>query len=137
MTSQLSARGHRYDDRYVAQVCHYMTIGMQVVHEEMQVHGTAEVVLTGPFATIHPDLMDAAVNGVAEARRIGGWTSPRDHHDRWVGFLQSRGWARGPRDDAAKTHPSLVLWESLPAADRDKARLFLGIVMNMTIDAGT
>jgi hypothetical protein len=136
MTSQLSARGYRYDDQYVAQVCHYMTIGMQVVHEEMQVHGQDEVVLTGPFALLPRDLLDAAVNGVAEARR--GVVSPRDHHNRWVDFLKERGWTLGERDySGGKTHPALVYWDELSPVDRDKARLFLGIVMNMTVDAGT
>lgn len=134
--AQLTARGYRYEDEYVAQVCHYMTIGMQVVHEQMTVYGTAEVVLTGPFATLHPDLLAAAVNGVAEARRIGGTTSPREHHDRWVDFLKARGWTLGERDPEARTHPALVYWGGLAPADRDKARVFLGIVMNMTVDAG-
>jgi len=137
MTSQLSARGHRYDDRYVALVCHHATVGMQTVQELMQVHGDEEVALTGPFAVLEPDLLAAAVNGVAEARRIGGWSSPREHHNRWVDFLKARGWTRGDRDPEAKTHPSLVYWDELPARDRDKARVFLGIVMSMTIDAGT
>lgn len=138
MTSQLSARGHRYDDTYVALVCHHMTIGMQTVAELMEIYGQEEVVLTGPFATLPRDLIDAAVNGVAEARRIDGWPTPREHHNRWVDFLKSRGWTLGERDyNGGKTHPALVYWDELPPADRDKARVFLGIVMNMTVDAGT
>ena len=116
-------------------VCHYMTVGMQVVHEQQQRYGASEVVLTGPFATLHPDLLAAAVNGVAMARR--GETSPRDHHNRWVDFLTERGWQRGPKDPAAKRHPGLVYWDDgLPVEDKDKARMFLGTVMSMTIDAG-
>lgn len=137
MTSRLSVRGYRYDDEYVAQVCHSMTIEMQVVQEQMQRYGEAEVVLTGPFAILHPDLLAAAVNGVTEARQIGGIVSPREHHNRWVDFLKARGWDLGERNPEAKTHPALVDWDDLSPMDRDKARVFLGIVMNMTVDAGT
>lgn len=122
---------HRYSDQIVAMICHDTTLAMQRAQALMRLHGT-DAIPVGPFTLLHPDLIDAAVNGVTEAR--AGVVSARDHHNRWVDFLRARGWKAGPRDDDRKTHPALVWWEDLGPGDRDKTRVFLSIVMGLTID---
>jgi hypothetical protein len=43
-------------------------------------------------------------------------------HQRWLEELRQEGWRRapGPRDPERRTHPNLVSWEGLPAAERQK-----------------
>jgi hypothetical protein len=46
-----------------------------------------------------------------------------DEHRRWTTHLLAAGWSHGPvRDDRAKRHPSLVPWDLLSEAERDKDR---------------
>lgn len=49
----------------------------------------------------------------------------RMEHERWSQERRSAGWryAPGERDDARKTHPSLVDWEALPDSEKDKNRV--------------
>lgn len=126
-------RMHRYSDEIVAMVCHDATVAMQKAHELMRLEGT-DAVPTGPFMYLHPDLLAAAVDGVQRARRIGTSLSPRDHHDEWAGFLIARGWRRGPKDPEGKTHPNLADWDDLDPEQRDKDRVFMGIVVSLTIE---
>jgi len=128
----MQRRAYRYSDQLVALVCHQATVGLQMAHELMLLQGD-DAVPAGPFAYLHPDLRDAAFEGVRRVRRIGASLSPRAHHDAWVTFLSARGWRPGPRDDAARTHPNLVGWDALPEEQRDKDRVFLGIVIAMTL----
>lgn len=123
-----------YDDELVAIVCHDAAVGMQKVHEIMRLHGE-DYVITGPFAVLHPDLHAAAIEGVRRVRREGASLSPRDHHDAWVAFLLVRGWRPGPgKDPENKIHPNLVPWDELSPEQRDKDRVFIGIVVSLTLD---
>lgn len=130
-----SPRGQRhYDDRIVAVVCHEATVGMQMAHEMMRLQD-GDYVITGPFADLHPDLYDAAIEGVQRVRRIGASLSPRDHHQDWVDFLGGRGWVYGPvKDPARKIHPNMVPWHELPPEQQDKDRVFIAIVVSLTLD---
>ena len=130
-----SPRMHRYSDKIVAMICHDTITGMQKAHELMRLEGT-DAVPAGPFMYLHPDLLDAAVEGVARVRQLGGSLSARDHHDEWAAFLTARGWRCGPRDDEAKTHPNLVAWEGLSPEQQDKDRVFVGVVVSLTLDTG-
>ena len=47
----------------------------------------------------------------------------RREHDRWMAERQRQGWTYGPvRDDARKLHPSIIPWESLSEAEKQKDR---------------
>jgi hypothetical protein len=46
----------------------------------------------------------------------------RDEHERWMAQRRQAGWRRGRRDDATKRHPSLVPYDRLSRAERDKDR---------------
>ena len=127
------SRLHRYSNEIVAMVCHDATIAMQKAHELMRLEGT-DAVPTGPFMYLHPDLLAAAVDGVQRARRIGSRLSARDHHNAWVVFLAARGWRRGEKNPEEKTHPNLVDWDDMAPEQQDKDRVFMGIVISMTIE---
>jgi voltage-gated potassium channel Kch len=43
-------------------------------------------------------------------------------HERWLHERDEAGWTRGPRDDSARRHPSLVPWEALAESEREKDR---------------
>jgi RyR domain len=43
-------------------------------------------------------------------------------HARWSAERTRSGWTRGPRDNAAKKHPSLVSWEALSDDEKEKDR---------------
>jgi hypothetical protein len=47
----------------------------------------------------------------------------RLEHDRWMAQKLAQGWTCGPvKDPVRKLHPSLVPWEDLPEAEKDKDR---------------
>lgn len=127
-------RANPYSDELVAVVCHDATTGMQKAHEIMRLQGD-DYVLTGPFAVLHPDLHDAAVEGVRRARQLGASLSPQAHHQAWAEFLAGRGWSYGPvRDPDRKIHPNLRLWDDLSPEEQDKDRVFIAIVIALTLD---
>lgn len=129
---------HRYSDVLVAMVCHDANLGMQKAQEILRLeahdYDKDEVPTTGMMADLHPDLRDAAVEGVRRARLLGASLSPRDHHNAWVAFLRERGWRLGPKDPAAKTHPNLIVYDELDMLQRDKDRVFLSLVTALTLD---
>lgn len=131
-------RGHRYSDALVALVCHDANLGMQKAQEILRLeahdYDEDEVPTTGLMAGLHPDLRDAAVEGVRRARQLSASLSPRDHHNAWVAFLTKRGWRLGPKDPAAKTHPNLTGYDELDSLQRDKDRVFLSVVAALTLD---
>lgn len=128
---------NQYSDILVALVCHEANLGMQKAQEIIALHdGTydEDMVPTGQMADLHPDLRDAAVEGVRRARRLGASLSPRDHHNAWVGFLTQRGWRPGPKNPGAKTHPNLMDYDELDQFQRDKDRVFLSVVITLTVE---
>ena len=47
----------------------------------------------------------------------------RNTHENWARGRMAEGWTWGPqRDDAKKTHPSLVPYEELPESEKDYDR---------------
>jgi hypothetical protein len=54
---------------------------------------------------------------------------PRGSHENWLRAKLADGWAYGKTKDAAhKTHPCLVDYDELPADQRVKDSIFVGIV---------
>jgi hypothetical protein len=55
--------------------------------------------------------------------------TPKDLHQKWMDEKTKEGWVYGPKKDpTAKTHPSMVSYEKLPEPEKDKDRVFRGIV---------
>lgn len=56
-------------------------------------------------------------------------STPEDSHVRWYDHKVAGGWTYGPRKNAdLKTHPCLLAYSTLPAAQRAKDALFVNIV---------
>lgn len=69
---------------------------------------------------------ESAIGGVRQA--LAG-DDPQRLHESWCAAKRAEGWVYGPvKDAAAKTHPCLMPYAALPAAEQIKDRLFLAIV---------
>lgn len=80
-----------------------------------------------PSWTDAPDWQkDSAVKGVAGA--LAGHT-PEQQHQSWMDVKTADGWVYGEiKDAAAKTHPSLVPYDQLPAEEQRKDHLYAAVV---------
>ena len=59
--------------------------------------------------------------------------TPEYHHNEWLREKEAGGWRYGPVEDATKReHPCMVLYDSLPAEQRRKYHMFMGIVRALT-----
>ncbi len=77
---------------------------------------------------------ESARKGVAGA--LAGNT-PEQSHAEWLAEKERTGWAYGAvKDIAAKTHPCMVPYRSLPPEQRAKDALFLSVVRAVAIAIG-
>ncbi|GAA1770098.1 RyR domain-containing protein [Nonomuraea bangladeshensis] len=99
----------------------------RVCHEANRILQIAAGQQPSPHWADAPDWQqESAVAGVEAA--LSGAT-PQELHERWCEVKRAAGWTYGPaKDEAAKTHPCLVPYEELPAAERVKDHLFHAIV---------
>lgn len=68
----------------------------------------------------------SAIEGVRKALEGEG---PVQLHESWCDFKRADGWVYGPvKDEAAKTHPCLVLYVDLPPEQKAKDYVFAAIV---------
>jgi DNA-binding transcriptional MerR regulator len=82
-----------------------------------------------------PDWYDApeyqrqeSTASVLEALSDPGRT-PEQNHQGWVDRMQADGWTYGEvKNPEAKTHPTLLPWDELPAEQQLKDRVFIAIV---------
>lgn len=71
---------------------------------------------------------ESAVNGVRFHIENPG-AGPEGSHENWMSEKQADGWAFGEtKDPDAKTHPCMVSYHELPAEQRRKDYLFVGVV---------
>jgi hypothetical protein len=113
-----------YSDEQVARVCHAAAREMQSIHNDPMP--------SQPWDCEPAELRESVIEGV---RSVRSGITPREHHQNWVTFKREHGWVYGPeKDPEAKTHPCLVPYDELPAAERDKDQLFLLIVTALTLN---
>jgi RyR domain len=107
------------DIEKIARVCHEANRGWcaahgdhsQVTWEEAPQWQRESSIDSVKFALANPNVPDSG------------------QHDSWMKLKLSEGWRYGKTKDAlAKTHPSLVPFEQLPAPEQAKDRLFMAIV---------
>ena len=114
---------YRYSDETVARACHAVNDIMKDAQDDP---GPSV-----PFSWMPPEEQEIVIAGVRAARQ---GATPRELFDRWASAKRALGWTWGPaRDPDRKTHPNLVAYDDLPAAQRDKDRVFLAIVTAMTV----
>ena len=107
------------DIEKIARVCHEANRawcvangdGSQVAWDEAPQWQRESAIDGVKFVLAHPDAPDSA------------------QHDAWMQFKLSQGWRYGEaKDEGAKTHPCLVPFEQLPAAQQAKDRLVQAVV---------
>lgn len=73
---------------------------------------------------------ESAILGVGGV--LAGNTTPAQSHACWLAEKARTGWRFGlTKDPVAKTHPCMIPYASLPAAQREKDRLFVAVVLEM------
>lgn len=74
---------------------------------------------------------DSALAGV-QAVRDGSVSGPEESHASWMRQKVAEGWRYGLfKDPEARTHPCIVPYSELPAAQRVKDELFLAVVRTL------
>ncbi len=64
-------------------------------------------------------------------------TIARDIHETWASLRLAQGWRYGPRyDGAAKRHPCLIEYESLPESEREVDRATVTQTIRMLLKMG-
>lgn len=106
----------RLSDEQIAKVC----------HEQNRAYCEVQGDNTQPSWESAPAWQqESAVKGV-QAIREGRVTNPEDSHNSWLAEKREAGWVYGEvKDPETKTHPCIVEYGELPAAQRVKDRLFL------------
>ncbi len=79
-----------------------------------------------PWEQLSAELQDSTREGVRRA--IDGAT-PEQLHESWVANRTASGWIRGvAKDNVGRTHPNLVPYAELPAAQKAKDELLQSVV---------
>lgn len=78
-----------------------------------------------------PGVRESIINGVAFVRQ-NPMAGPAAMHSNWMDFKLADGWKYGPvKDFVEKTHPNLIAYERLPAAQRAKDSIFHAVVSSL------
>lgn len=81
-----------------------------------------------PWASAPEWQRASAINGV-QFHLNNPDAKPSHSHDEWLKEKQATGWKYGPIKDAEKKeHPCFVPYEELPAEQKAKDALFIGVV---------
>lgn len=114
---------YAYSDAEVARVIHAANAEMQAV--------LGHDVISTPWFWEPLSARRVVVEGVLATRT--GLLTAEANHAVWLVSKELAGWSRGPeKDPEKKTHPAMVPWEELPAANRDQAEIFVAIVRAMS-----
>lgn len=74
---------------------------------------------------------DSAIAGV-RAIHLNPAGTPEQSHEGWLEHKNAEGWVWGPvKDPDFKTHPCMLPYAELPAAQRAKDHIFRAVVLSM------
>lgn len=105
----------------IAEVCHEANRALQ--------RQTGEVV-NFPWENTSEAMRNSVIDGV---RGVIAGNTPEESHANWCDYKAAEGWTYGEaKDFAAKTHPCMVHYASLPPEQRVKDSLFGAIVKALT-----
>lgn len=101
----------------IARACHEANRAWCLLHSD-----TSQV----PWEEAPDNIKASAISGVQVA--VDGAT-PEQQHEAWCDFKRGDGWVFGAvKDAAAKTHPCLVPYHDLPAEQKAKDAIYIGVV---------
>lgn len=113
-----------YTDTQIARVAHAAVMELQAIQ--------GDLIPSLPWDWESPDVRESAAEGVRFVRERE--VTPAENHQHWVETRTAQGWSYGPvKDPLKKTHPSMVAYEELPDGEKEKNRLFIGIVTALGI----
>ena len=112
----------RYSILDMARACHEATRGY--------CEAIGDPPLT-PFDECGAAMQASICDGVVKLLQNTSW-GPMQNHTSWTLWKAEHGWKWGAvKDTENKLHPDLVLWEALPASQRAKNAIFVGIVRSL------
>ena len=77
------------------------------------------------------EVRDSARSGVIDLLVNTAW-GPQESHEAWLAYKRSHGWSYGTvKSVERRQHPCMVEWSELPAAQRAKDVIFVGIVRSL------
>lgn len=102
----------------------------RIAHEANRAYRSVIGEEPGPTWEDSPQVIrDSVVSGVVMLLEKPE-TTPRQSHEAWAAYKVAEGWIYGPEKDVERrTHPQLVAYDDLPAAQRVKDELFRAIVL--------
>lgn len=99
----------------------------KVAHEANRAYAATLGEVKLPWEETPKDVQNSVIAGVSY-RRIHPWAGSEEQHDQWLEYKSAQGWQYGEKlDYAAKTHPCMLPYAKLPAAQRTKDTLFTAI----------
>lgn len=108
------------DVAHIAAICHDANRRLQIV--------TGDRVVSHSWDHASDAEVESATLGVQNILD-GKIDGPRASHESWAAQKIADGWKWGEvKDPAAKTHPCLIAYDSLPPEQRAKDALFVAIV---------
>lgn len=117
-----------YTDEQIAEIAHEANRALQ------RILGDPGIPVAPTWSQFPEDQQAGVVAGVKIARH---GAPPNVLHDSWMRDKFAAGWTYGETKDVeAKTHPSLVPFDSLSPADQAKDFLFSGVCVAMNAAAG-
>ena len=88
--------------------------------------------VSGSWEEASSETKVSAIKGVEHIRQIvarGEVPDPAGSHESWLKQKTEDGWKYGEvKDEAKKEHPCFVPYDQLPAAQKVKDKLFIGVV---------
>ncbi len=101
----------------------------EVCHEVNRMYCQSQGDMTQPVWDEAPEWQkQSAITGV-QFHLDNPTSKPSDSHESWLKEKQRDGWKFGAvKDPVAKTHPCFVSYEELPAFQKAKDFIFIGVV---------